>query len=688
MNKQQIIVPKGINFLSDWNEFSLPDFPCILNKQITGCGFTQWCLTSNQNIILCSPRRMLLENKTDWYIENFNENESTFLMYYAKNDYEIIDSYDKDTSREIRGKSPSFMKKDVPIVMSKEYIQEYNLNLKNFVTRCQFTGKYCKILVTYDSFRKVKDVLTEMGVFDRFHVVIDEMQSIFVDSSFKSTTELEFVNFLQDTPKICYVSATPMMDEYLDEMDEFKDLPYYEMDWGVEDPGRIIQPKINKHDSKRIIAEACEIVIKYRTGSWKESDNNSIRRLAEDGTIQEFHSREAVFYINSVKNICDIIKKCGLKQEECNILCAKTEANKKKIQAAFGVKKADFQGIGKVPSKKDMSKNKMFTFCTRTVYLGADFWSDNARSFVFSDANKRCLTVDIALDLPQILGRQRNEDNPWKYTLEFYYIPTRLDRCMTQVEFDEYMKKKIKITKGILECFNQAIEDKNDYGAEGLINTYRRSAKSINYDDDFVAVNEHCGSYPILAFNDYVRISEKRSYAIAQGDYINGCYIRSAINRQFYLNSGDLGKLAEMYQANRYFPDRIKFVCEYLEKFPMEEERMSYVADDYVMNYYRVLGPKRIKSLSYNRFDMEREIERLKNNQTKDVSSLIYSKFSEGNKYSNVYIKGKLKDLYNSIGYQKTAKATDLGEYFEIKAVNYIENGKKTHGLELLKKKK
>ena len=74
MNKQQIIVPKGINFLSDWNEFSLPDFPCILNKQITGCGFTQWCLTSNQNIILCPPRQIILENKKDWYIENFNDN--------------------------------------------------------------------------------------------------------------------------------------------------------------------------------------------------------------------------------------------------------------------------------------------------------------------------------------------------------------------------------------------------------------------------------------------------------------------------------------------------------------------------------------------------------------------------------------------------------------------------------------
>ena len=56
----------------------------------------------------------------------------------------------------------------------------------------------------------------------------------------------------------------------------------------------------------------------------------------------------------------------------------------------------------------------MFTFCTRTVYLGADFYSTNARSFIFSDANIDCLSVDISMDLEQILGRQRLIENPWK----------------------------------------------------------------------------------------------------------------------------------------------------------------------------------------------------------------------------------------------------------------------------------
>ena len=55
-----------------------------------------------------------------------------------------------------------------------------------------------KILVTYDSFRHVKDALQELGLFDYFQIVVDEFQSIFIDSRFKSDTELELLGHLRD----------------------------------------------------------------------------------------------------------------------------------------------------------------------------------------------------------------------------------------------------------------------------------------------------------------------------------------------------------------------------------------------------------------------------------------------------------------------------------------------------------
>ena len=60
-----IKVPKGVRYINQWEGFRLPDEPSIIDKQITGCGFTEYCLTNSDNVILCSPRKILLENKAE-----------------------------------------------------------------------------------------------------------------------------------------------------------------------------------------------------------------------------------------------------------------------------------------------------------------------------------------------------------------------------------------------------------------------------------------------------------------------------------------------------------------------------------------------------------------------------------------------------------------------------------------------
>ena len=70
---QPIIVPQGIRYISDWEEYDksyLFSFPHILDKKIPGCGFTEYCIRNNRNIILCSPRKILLQNKFDQHKED------------------------------------------------------------------------------------------------------------------------------------------------------------------------------------------------------------------------------------------------------------------------------------------------------------------------------------------------------------------------------------------------------------------------------------------------------------------------------------------------------------------------------------------------------------------------------------------------------------------------------------------
>ena len=517
MNKIIINVPKGIRYINQWEGFKLPDEPSIIDKQITGCGFTEYCLTNQDNVILCSPRKMLLENKAE-------QHKDTVL--YAKSGLDTFVNFEKDlstgTKKPDKEKEQTLTNEEI-----KDIIMAFKESIKQYYQECTIKQKPCKIIVTYDSFRHVKAALGDQMKY--FYVVIDEFQSVFTDAKFKSTTEIEFMSQLQGIQKLSFVSATPYMDKYLEMLDEFKNLPYYELDWETEDPSRVYTPKLNIHSCSRSILPAAQDVVKsYLNGEFESTV------IMKDGEIINVESREAVLYVNSVKNICDIIRRCGLKLENTNILCANTDDNETKIRKAFGltltsIRKKYGEGvtcIGKVPLRGET--NKMFTICTRTVYLGADFYSTNARTFIFSDANIDSLTVDITIDLPQILGRQRLEENPWKNRAELYYKTLDSDKEMTQEDFDEILNVKKSKTESLLRVYSGAsFGDKHN-----LAEAYQKVAKAFNYRDDYIAVNTHGGGDLRPVFNNLVMINDMRSYEIQQVDYKDRFVVFNALGEQ------------------------------------------------------------------------------------------------------------------------------------------------------------
>ena len=127
-------------------------------------------------------------------------------------------------------------------------------------------------------------------------------------------------------------------------LDEFKDLPFFELDGGALEPERIIRPQLSIHPCKRITDMAVSIIQTYKDG---EFERTVVRD--EFGNLQEIESKELVIYVNSVKNICDIIRKAELTYFNTNVLCSGSKENQKRIRKAFGLGKGQEGGIGKVP---------------------------------------------------------------------------------------------------------------------------------------------------------------------------------------------------------------------------------------------------------------------------------------------------------------------------------------------------
>lgn len=668
IEEDRIIVPKGIRYISNWKDYNLSDFnfPHILDKKIPGCGYTEYCITSNLNVILCSPRKILLENKEEQHPET---------VFYFKNELEVNVEVDKDITKD--GKSEAEIAEEKKEEQKRELqrkLEEMTQKLNDYISRCIYNDYPAKILVTYDSFRLVKKLLIDRGIFDTFYVVIDEMQSVFSDALFKSDTELSFVDQLQGLQKVCYVSATPMLKKYLAMVDEFKDLPYYELDWKKRDPLRVVTPDLKARTTQSIIGTAEKIINSYKRGDFKEMDTMI------EGNIVTVQSKEAVIYVNSVKNICDIISKTGLSPDECNILCANTPRNQARIKKRLG---SGFI-IGKVPLKGQ--PHKMFTFCTRTVYLGADFYSTCARSFILSDANIKTLVVDITLDLPQILGRQRLECNPWRNRAELYYKTLTPGRKMSKEEFEAILKVKLEKTKSLLRSYGIALDiDKHNLAVE-----FQKLAKAFNYKDHYVAVNIHNGNELIPVFNNLVWVAEQRAFEIEQIDFESWYTVFNSMMESSLGDSSSDENVKSFFRGFEELPDfysRMKAVCE----APLTDLERSYILVKLPIEfrkYYEALGPDKLKSLGYNITNIKKELRDMKIDLD-SLSKKVYDSFIEGQRYTKADIKSTLGTIYESLEYSRTPKASDLEYYFQIKdcLIQNKETGKRDKGFEIVKKK-
>jgi hypothetical protein len=163
MEKHEIIVPKGIRFVGEidpetkknkWADYDIwnYDFPHILNKELTGCGYTEYCLNCIHPVILISPRRFLLKNKFDQHIGD---------VYYFQNDDEVSTDYELDVGDDKKGIDDKAKK--IPEGKNKtlKNLDDLKSSFRAAIKAHRMCTPYkpIKILVTYDSFKHVKDCL-------------------------------------------------------------------------------------------------------------------------------------------------------------------------------------------------------------------------------------------------------------------------------------------------------------------------------------------------------------------------------------------------------------------------------------------------------------------------------------------------------------------------------------------------
>lgn len=666
-------VPDYVKFINDWVEFEYPQGHVIFDKTICGCGFTEYCLSNPYPTILCSPRKILLENKMDQH------KEDNWIYYFKNERDETISNFDSEVENNGGLSKEDIQKLDniseeIDTETKEQYIAKIKQKLSTWLRNCNVPNP--KILVTYDSLRHIISVLGDL--LGKFNIVIDEFQSIFCDSSFKADTELNFVQLLKKygNQNVLYLSATPMLERYLGILDYFKTLPFYKLIW-PDNKVEIIN--IDREFTTSINNSCLKLIQEYKAGVFP-------RKILPDKSVHI--SKEIVFFVNSVKTICDIIRKAKLTPSECNIICSQTTGNRNKIK-----KLGSGFDYGKIPTKNEPCK--MFTFCTRTAYLGADFYSQNALTVICSNINIKTLIVDISLDLPQIVGRQRLESNVFRNDVKILY--TGKSKRTADISLEEFLKKeneKEKSTKIQLEAYNKMEEyEKLEYSKKfiGYI-------KSYSYTNDYIGVDSNTG---FATYNYLAKISSLRSYEISRPDYQERVLIRRGTEQidNFVLSGQSLGGISDFiesfkaeFKLDENFERRMKMYCklvvEFTDIYKQNVKIFQSIIPNNYQGYMNLIGPERIKANGYRESDIRNECNNILGRDKLKPEILI--NFREGERYTTKYIKSKLSEIYQELKINKTAKASDLSDWLDVKSCTILNNETKKwdRGFEILSVKK
>jgi hypothetical protein len=132
-----------------------------------------------------------------------------------------------------------------------------------------------------------------------------------------------------------------------------------------------------------------------------------------------------------------------------------------------------------------------------------------------------------------------------------------------------------------------------------------------------------------------------------------------------------------------YLPDKLRYLCSLDETMALS--CLPHLPESF-NNYYTVLGPDKMRALRFDTTDMKKEYENILGDQEIDISSYIINEFTVGEKVSKSSAKDRLKKVYDSVGYSKTPRAVDLGDYFIIKncMITNKETGKRDASYEIL----
>jgi hypothetical protein len=493
-----------------------------------------------------------------------------------------------------------------------------------------------KIMITYDSLWKVEHLLATR----RYDLVIDESDQLLKCTNLKLddkddiysidvlTKLFEIAKTYKD--RTSFISATPIPLEYMP--DWISELDQVKIEWS------------NTIKAKPYLME--------RTYPFKSIREEIIKPLQKNDKviINDLATSKVIVFVNSVSNIIKIIKECELDSDDVAIVIGDNVKNDIKIK-----------GYNRL---QDPSKLPKFTFITSVGFQGIDLYDKDALSIVVSNTTRSFTMVDMMTDLKQAVSRQRNKTNPNYDKYVFIYNQSIFNK--TEEELLIHLDKIQSDIVEAIDIYEYAKANNKKAGFDMLSKDSKDFAHYTIYnrDDDTFEMNK-------MAF-----MADKYFILETRKQFTQGFDIRGSFDSSEVVNCKiEMKKEVSFADLVLYFREVLQNSDNNISDWGVYSTRVEWI--DIIEKCFKLYNKV------WSNVTTAKEMLTNYNNPQGQIAIKIKNLFSVGQRYTRADIKKQLKDLYLKESINRTAKHTDLNEYFDTRELTI--NGERM--VEIIKRK-
>ncbi|MFR1815001.1 DEAD/DEAH box helicase family protein [Dysgonomonas capnocytophagoides] len=512
-----------------------------------------------------------------------------------------------------------------------------------------------KIAVTYDSLVKLIIILEEQGidVYNDFFLLVDEYHILFNSYCFRNEAIKKVLEYSRKFSEVTFMTATPIEEEF--QLKELNDLRVVEVKWYNTIPIDITPEPTNSPQTR-----VCHLIADALQGKM----------------FGNLH-----FFVNSVEFIANVIKKLKLSPDVVKIVCSD---NKHQGRG----KKSNQSKLGNYKIERPLDPVKKINFYTSTCFEGCDLYDKNGRIYIVSDPHKSHTLLDISTLIVQICGRIR--DTQYMTDVHHIFSETRYSNDLTLEEFKKSSYEILQETKKYIDDVNAMPEDSRRTTIQ-LIEKNNKAGLNEKYifnSDYILEVDKNLVNIDIFNFKITHQIYQAR--ATLSEEYEKNNFRVLPSKKLAYTD-----KLKANPKAKISFKDLFEEYAQIREDQPIHfyfgnsEDRRTLIEQEkpLITKAYENLGVDKVRELKYNTTNIKRELYKSQSDISTDrkiIKALSDVGIGVGSSCSIKKLKSILQSIYESLGIVnsrnriRTAKATDLDSWFEIKKITTKDKNKKS----------